>query len=72
MTPTETEMAHLLRLMDSPHSFLGWRDYAMWKAEALARKYPQEYADLPALLTAEIRRLESSHSQPKRQGPGTR
>lgn len=71
MNSLETEMAHMLRLMDSQTSFLGWRDYLEWKAAALAKKRPQEYADLPRLLTAEMKRLESSLSPPKQQEPDT-
>lgn len=69
--PLETELAHMLRLMDSPTSFLGWRDYLEWKAKALAKKYPLEYEDLPRLLTAETRRLESSLLQSKQPEPDT-
>lgn len=71
MTPLETEMAHLLRLVGCPTFSPAWRDYAQWKAEKLATKYPQEYADLPRLLTVEMKRLESSLSPPKQPEQGT-
>ena len=53
MTEAKTELAHLVTLLDPPSAM--WTDYAKWKAAALARKYPQTYADLPRLLELELR-----------------
>ena len=49
MTEAQTELAHLVTLLHPPCKT--WTDYAEWKAAALARKYPETYADLPRLLT---------------------
>lgn len=71
-TRLETELAHMRRLLASPTSFRGWQLYLPDKAQRLARWDPQEYADLPQLLTAEMKRLELSHSQPKQPERDTR
>ena len=52
MTEAQTELAHLVTLLDPPCKT--WTDYTEWKAAALARKYPQTYAALPRLLTVEL------------------
>ena len=52
MTEAQTELAHLLTLLHPPCQT--WTDYAEWKADGLARKYPATYADLPRLLTVEL------------------
>lgn len=52
MTEAQTELAHLVALLDPPCQT--WADYARWKAAALVRKYPQAYAELPRLLELEL------------------
>ena len=58
MTEAQTELAHLVALLDPPCQT--WADYARWKAVALARKYPETYADLPRLLEVELRNRATS------------
>lgn len=60
MTASETELAWLLILLKPPYT-QGWKAYCEKKAEGLARKYPQDYADLPAML-AEAMSQQSSPS----------
>ena len=54
MTPAESELQWLLTLLKPPYT-QGWSAYCEKKAEGLARKYPQEYADLPVMLKAAMR-----------------
>lgn len=53
MTEAQTELAHLVTLLHPPCKT--WTEYAEWKASALARKYPETYAELPQLLEVELR-----------------
>lgn len=50
----QDELTHLVRLAQTHPS---WLEYAMWKAQARAAKYPAEWGWLPAALSKE---LESS------------
>lgn len=63
MKSLETELAHLLALLEPPYA-QGWRTYCEKKAEGLARKYPQEYGALPDLLKAAMQGPGSSASTP--------
>ena len=73
MTRLETELAWMVTLLSaSPTSFRGWGLYLPDKAQRLARWDPQEYEDLPRLLTAEMRKIESSLLQSRPPEPATR
>lgn len=51
MTPLQTELAHLVRMAQTHQAFA---EFAEWKARGLAKHYPQEYAELPALLAESL------------------
>lgn len=59
MTPAESELQWLLTLLKPPYT-QGWSAYCEKKAEGLARKYPQEYAELPVMLREARGRLSSA------------
>lgn len=54
MNQAQSELNWMLELLKPPYTE-GWETYCEKKAEGLARKYPQEYADLPRLLTEAMR-----------------
>lgn len=54
MTNLEEELQHLLNLMKEPYREY-WQPYCEAKARGLAKKYPEEYFDLPGMLTAALR-----------------
>jgi hypothetical protein len=70
MTRSEMELAHLLRLMDSPTSSQAWRAYVWDKAKRLAESDP-EFSGLPQALTDEMKRRESNPSPSKPLKPVT-
>jgi len=56
------ELEHLIRLSETHPN---WAAYAMWKAQALAHKYPLEHNSLPLLLSNALRE-RSKPSTPER------
>lgn len=60
MTPIETELAHLVSLMQPPFRE-NWKAYCWAKANALAESCPADYAELPAAL---LKRMQSASPAP--------
>jgi hypothetical protein len=63
MTHMETELTHLVSLMQPPFREQ-WKAYCWAKANALAASSPADYADLPAALLKRMRN-DSKDSGPK-------
>lgn len=56
-----TELEHLIRMSETHPN---WAEYAMWKAQALAHKYPLEHKEMPLLLAnALLERSKASGPQ---------
>lgn len=73
MTRLQTELAHMLKyLSECPISFRAWKGHFENKAKRLATWDPDEYSQLPMLLAAEVKRLESSLLPSKPHAPATR
>lgn len=62
----QTELEHLLRLVDPP--LQAWLDFVDRKAEALAKMHPDVYQALPEMLRAA---MQQSLNQPGRERPST-
>lgn len=67
MTKLETQLQHLLRLMEAPFTD-GWRAYCWARAKELAEQDP-DYSDLPSLLALEMKRRAGSSETPEPQLP---
>ena len=73
MSRATAELTHMLRyLEESEISFRAWKDYFEEKARILANWQPDEYSQLPMMLSAELRRIESKHLPLKPPKKGSR
>lgn len=67
MSKLETQLQHLLRLMDSPFTD-GWRAYCWARAKELAEE-DSDYSALPSLLALEMKKRAASSETPEPQPP---
>lgn len=66
MNRLETQLQHLLRLMDPPLD--GWKAYCWARAKELAEE-DSDYSALPSLLALEMKKRAGSSETPEPQLP---